>query len=77
MSKQELFEALVRAMDNYNKALEVGMSEFENYYNNRIEELYQEVENKGLTEEFEDYTYSLTWNIRWRILPAPHFKAQI
>lgn len=60
MNKQELFQELITAMDYYNKALELGMTEFESYFDNRIEELYQEVKDRGLTNEFEDYSYSLT-----------------
>lgn len=56
MNKQELFSKTVNAMDNYNKALEIGFAEFENYYNRVINELYQEIDKRGLTEEFNDYS---------------------
>ncbi len=55
MNKQELFKKTVKAMDNYNKALEMGFEEFENYFDTIIDELYQKIEQRGLIEEFEDY----------------------
>lgn len=55
MDKQELFKKLVKAMDNYNNALKIGVEDFENYYDSITEELYQEVKKRGFVDEFNDY----------------------
>lgn len=56
MNKQELFEKLAKASDSYNKSLELGIDEFTNYFDCIVNELYQEIKERGLIEEFEDYS---------------------
>lgn len=55
MKKQELFEKAVNAMDNYTKAVEMGLSDFANYYDCKTKELYGEINAKGLCREFEEF----------------------
>lgn len=53
--KNKLFETAVNAMDNYNKAIEMGLEDFANYYYCRMHELIQEIKTKGLQQEFNDF----------------------
>lgn len=55
MEKQELFEKAAAAMDNYTKAVEMGLQDFANYYDSKMRELCEEIKAKGLSREFEDY----------------------
>lgn len=55
MKKQELFEKAVAAMDNYTKAVEMGLLDFANYFDCKRRELCEEIKAKGLSREFEEY----------------------
>lgn len=55
MKKQELFEKAVNAIDNYTKSIEMGLSDFANYYHCRMKELCDEIKVKGLSQEFEEF----------------------
>ena len=55
MKKQELFVKAVNAMDNYKKAVEMGLQDFANYYDSKMRELCEEIKAKGWGREFEDY----------------------
>ena len=55
MTKQELFNKAVEAMDNYIKAIEMQEDDFANYYFNRMRELSREITERGLTNEFQEY----------------------
>lgn len=55
MEKQELFEKAVAAMDNYTKAVEMGLQDFANYYDSKMRELCEKIKAKGWGREFEDY----------------------
>ena len=55
MKKQELFENTVKAMDNYTKAIEMDMPDFENYYNCKMKEYFAEIDSRGLNGEFEAF----------------------
>lgn len=55
MKKQELFGKAVNAMDNYTRAVEMGLSDFANYYDCKMKELYVEIKAKGLDREFEEF----------------------
>lgn len=55
MKNQELFEKAVNAMDNYTRAVEMGLQDFANYYDCRMRELLGEIKAKGLSREFEEY----------------------
>lgn len=55
MKKQELFEKAAAAMDNYTRAVEMGLQDFANYYDCKIRELCEEIKAKGWGREFEDY----------------------
>ena len=55
MKKQELFEKATMAMDNYTKAVEMGLDDFATYYDNRMKELCGIIRQMGLTKEFEEF----------------------
>lgn len=55
MKKQELFEKAVKAMDNYTKAVEMGLSDFANYYHSQMKTLCNEIRHRGLKQEFDDF----------------------
>lgn len=55
MKKQELFVKAVAAMDNYTRAVEMGLQDFANYYDSKMQELCEEIQAKGLSREFEEY----------------------
>lgn len=55
MEEQELFEKTVKAMDNYIKAIEIDLPDFASYYYSRFKELYNNIEQKGLKEEFDEF----------------------
>ncbi|MGN0594914.1 MAG: hypothetical protein ACI4I6_07125 [Hominimerdicola sp.] len=55
MEKQELFEKAAAAMDNYTKAVEMGLQDFANYYDSKMRVLCEEIKAKGWGREFEDY----------------------
>ncbi len=55
MNKQELFERAIKAMDNYTKSVEMGLSDFANYYDCQTKKLCKEIKRKGLAEEFEEF----------------------
>lgn len=55
MEKQKLFEKAVAAMDNYTKAVEMGLQDFANYYDCKMRELCEEIKAKGLSREFEEF----------------------
>ena len=59
MNKQELFEKAVKAMDKYTKAVEMGLTDFENYYDSISKELYREIKKRDLEEEFDDYIFTV------------------
>ena len=56
MEKQELFEKATKAMDNYAKAIEMGLSDFANYFDAKMREHLKEIKIRGLYQEFEDFT---------------------
>lgn len=55
MKKQELFEKATRAMDNYTRAVEMGLFDFANYYESQMKEVCTEIRKKGLSREFEEF----------------------
>lgn len=55
MEEQELFEKTVKAMDNYIKAIEIDLPDFASFYYSRFKELYNNIEQKGLKEEFDEF----------------------
>lgn len=55
MKKQELFAKATTAMDNYTKAIEMGLDDFAAYYDNRTKELCGIIRQMGLTKEFEEF----------------------
>ena len=55
MKKQELFEQAAAAMDNYTRAVEMGLQDFANYYDSKMRELCEGIKAKGLSREFEEY----------------------
>ena len=55
MKKQELFENAIKAMDNYTKAVEMGLSDFANYFDCQFKKLSKEIKQKGLYNEFEEF----------------------
>lgn len=55
MSKQELFNKAVTAADNYAKAIKVGLFDFANYFDKQGKELYQEIKQRGLEQEYSDF----------------------
>lgn len=55
MEKQKLFEKAVNAMDNYTKAVEMGLQDFANYFDCKRRELCEEIKAKGWGREFEEY----------------------
>lgn len=55
MKNQELFEKAVAAMDNYTRAVEMGLTDFANYFDCKRRELCKEIKAKGLSREFEEY----------------------
>lgn len=59
MKKKELFEKAVKAMDNYTKAVEMGLTDFENYYDSISKKLYRKIKEGGLEEEFDDYIFTV------------------
>lgn len=55
IEKEKLFEAATQAMDNYNKAVEMGLDDFANYYYCQMRKLLQEIKSRGLKQEFDDF----------------------
>lgn len=55
MSKQELFSNAITAADNYTRAIEVGLFDFADYFDELGKELYQEIKQRGLEGEYSDY----------------------
>ena len=56
MEKQELFEKAVKAMDNYVKAIEMELFDFANYFNENMREYLAEIKQRGLENEFSEYS---------------------
>ena len=56
MKKQELFEKTVKSMDNYTKAIEMELFDFENYYYEKMREYLAEIKQRGLENEFSEYS---------------------
>lgn len=55
MNKQKLFKKAVNTMDNYTKAVEMGLNDFANYYNHQMHKLLNKIKSKGLEQEFEEF----------------------
>lgn len=55
MSKQELFSKAITSADNYTKAIKAGLFDFANYFDEQGKELYQEIKQRGLEQEYSDY----------------------
>ena len=55
MSKQELFSKAITAADNYTRAIEAGLFDFADYFDELGKELYQEIKQRGLEGEYSDY----------------------
>ena len=59
MMKERLFKKAVDAMDNYTKAIEMGLCDFANYYDARMRELLKEIKSMGWEQEFEEFSLVL------------------
>ena len=55
MKKQELFSKAIEAADNEIQAIEAGLFDFANYFDELGKELYQEIKRRGLEGEYSDY----------------------
>lgn len=56
MSNNELFTKAVKAIDDYNKAVEMGFPQgYINKLDSKIGHYLSEIGSRGLTEAFNDY----------------------
>lgn len=55
MKKKELFEKAIKAMDNYARAVEMGLDDFANYYYSQMKTLCNEIRYRGLKQEFDNF----------------------
>lgn len=56
MSNNELFTKAVKAIDDYNKAVEMNFPQgYINKLGRKIDHYLAEIGNRGFTEAFEDY----------------------
>ena len=64
MNKKELFTKAVKAMDDYAKAVDMELPEYENYFDAVMRELLAEIKSNGWDNEFDDFAlYSLDEDI--------------